>query len=259
MKPEKRRQQIIERLRAVPQEWPVDELARALRVSPLTIRRDLDVLAKNGAIVRTIGGCLAVWRLHHADYQARVARNFDLKMAIGRAALREVRPGDLLLINDGSTTYHLASCLGAAGAVSVYTNSVAMIGELRRFNNVRLYILGGEYNARLSFLGGALLQRSLENLSADTVFMGADAIDAQGRCLTVDQDTAQTAQLMLRHARRKILLADHTKVGAGGGVSYGALGDFALWITTAGADVKIMRKLKKMTRVTAVSADHGWI
>ncbi len=254
MKPDKRQQQIMERLRAVPQEWGVAELAQAMQVSPLTIRRDLDVLEKNGAIVRTIGGCLAVWRLHHADYQRRVAHNFELKQAIGRAAAREVRPGDVLLINDGSTAYHLASCLGARGPLSVYTNSVAMIGELRRFDNVRLYILGGAYNVRLSFMSGALLQKALENLAADAAFVGADAIDDRGRCLTLDQETARTAELMLRHARRKILLADHTKIQNRGGVAYGSLRDFDLWITSAGAGMKTMRPLKKMTRVMAVAA-----
>ncbi len=254
MKPEQRQQQIMERLRAVPQEWHVADLARTMRVSQLTIRRDLEVLEKNGAIVRTIGGCLAVWRLHHADYQRRVAHNFELKQAIGRAAAREVRPGDVLLINDGSTAYHLASCLGACGPLSVYTNSVAMIGELRRFENVRLYILGGEYNARLSFMAGALLQNALENLAADAVFVGADAIDGRGQCMTLDQETANVARLMLRHARRKILLADHTKIQNRGGVAYGLLRDFDLWITSAGAASQTMRQLKKMTRVLAVAA-----
>ncbi|MGI6087145.1 MAG: DeoR/GlpR family DNA-binding transcription regulator [Kiritimatiellia bacterium] len=255
MKPDKRRQQIIDRLRAVPQEWSVEELAHAMQVSPLTIRRDLDLLAKKGAVVRTIGGCLAVWRLHHADYRDRVANNFALKQAIGRAAAREVHPGDVLLISDGSTAYHLASCLGTSGPLSVYTNSVAMIGELRRFDNVRLYVLGGEYNTRFSFLGGALLQKSLENLTADKVFVGADAIDDQGRCLTTDQETAHTAALMLGRGRRKILLADHTKVRNDGGVAYGSLRDFDLWITSAGPESKIMSSLKKMTHVLTATAN----
>lgn len=253
MKPKKRQQQILDRLRAVPQEWRIDELARTMRVSSLTIRRDLETLEQTGAIVRTIGGCIAVWRLHHADYQQRIAHNFDLKQAIGHAAAREVNTGDILLINDGSTAYHLASCLGTRGALSVYTNSVAMIGELRRFDSVKLYILGGEYNPRLSFMSGALLQNALENMAADVVFVGADAVDHNGGCMTLDQETALTAKMMLRHAHRKILLADHTKLESRGGVTYGSLGDFDLWITSVGAEVKLMRRLRKMTRVLAVT------
>ena len=252
MKPVKRQQQIMERLRAVPQEWHVDDLARAMHVSALTIRRDLEVLEKEGAIVRTIGGCLAVWRIHHADYQARVAKNFNLKMAIGHAALSEVRPGDTLLINDGSTNYHLASRLDMVGALTVYTNSVALIGELRRFDNLRLYVLGGEYNPRFSFLAGALLQEGLKDLMADTVFMGADVIDRQGCCMTLDPETAHAARLMLCHARRKILLADHTKVSDASGVKYAGLKDFDLWITTSGVNAKVLSSFNKMTRIIAV-------
>lgn len=249
MKPESRQQQILERLRAVPQEWSVEDLARAMGVSALTIRRDLEALSESGSVVRTIGGCMAVWRLHHADYQERVAQNFNLKMAIGQAAAKEIRDAKTLLLSDGSTIYHLAARLGSAGEVSVYTNSVPMIAELRRFENVRLHVLGGEYNPRLSFLGGALLQQSLSNLLADIVFVGADAIGNDGACLTSDQESARTAGLMLQHARRKILLADHTKMIARGGVIFASLRDFDLWITTEGLDSEIRRRLKKMTAV----------
>ncbi|MBU4211364.1 MAG: DeoR family transcriptional regulator, partial [Verrucomicrobia bacterium] len=79
MKPEIRQQKLMNRLRAVEREWRVDELARALKVSPLTIRRDLDALARAGAIVRTLGGCLAIGRTQNAVYQKRVATQFELK------------------------------------------------------------------------------------------------------------------------------------------------------------------------------------
>ncbi|MCA1808059.1 MAG: DeoR/GlpR family DNA-binding transcription regulator [Kiritimatiellia bacterium] len=252
MKPQIRQQQILDRLRAVPQEWRIDQLARDLRVSSLTIRRDLEELEKNGAVVRTVGGCLAVWRIHHADYQARVSHNFAAKRAIGHAALEEVHAGDVLLINDGSTTYHLASCLAAVGGLTVYTNSVAMIGELRRCADLKLYIMGGEYDERLASMGGALLQDALAKVMADTVFLGVDVIDERGRCLTADQETAHTAALMLRHARRKILLADHTKVALRGGVVYAKLSDFDLWITTKGMPSGVLRGFRRQTKIKEV-------
>lgn len=247
MKPQERQHLLLGHVRALQQEWRVDELARLMRVSELTIRRDLDVLGRDGAIVRTGGGCIAAGQVRNTTYQARVAQNFDLKQAIGRRAAGEVKPGMTLLINDGSTSYHLASCLGDCGRITVYTNSIAMIGELSRFPNVRLHLVGGEYQRELFCLGGALLERVLETLDADLVFLGTDAIDARGRCLVQDQDTARTAQFMLRHARRKILLADATKVGAPAAVSYATLKDFDLWITAGKAPAGLMPALRKLT------------
>ena len=252
MKPEQRQQHILCQLRAIHQEWRVDELAKALGVSSLTIRRDLDALAATGTIVRTFGGCMAISRVQNSVYQQRIAANFERKAAIGRAAAAEIKAGDTIIINDGSTTFHLATCMGQCGAVTVYTNSVAMINEFSRFPHVRLYLLGGEYHRELFFLGGSLMDRVLETIEADRVFVGADAIDAQGRCLAVDQDTARTAQMMLRRGRRKILLADDTKVRATGRVAYGALRNFDMWITTPGAAPELMKRFRKQTTIKAV-------
>jgi len=253
MKPEIRQQQLMNRLRAVEREWRVDELARALKVSPLTIRRDLDALERAGAIVRTLGGCLGLGRTQNAVYQKRVATQFELKQAIGQAAAREVHSGDTLLINEGSTTFHLASCLGGCGPITVYTNSVAMIGEFTRFKNVRLFVLGGEYHRDLYYLGGGLMTEVLETVCADTVFLGADGVDARGHCLALNPDAAREARMMLQRARRKILLADVTKVGNRAGNVYGMLQDFDLWITTPGMPRTLFKRLRQSTTVREVT------
>ena len=252
MKPEARQQNILSRLRALQREWRVDELARALRVSPLTIRRDLDSLAGAGAVVRTLGGCMAAGKVQNSMYQARVATRFEDKQAIGREAAREVKEGDVLIINDGSTTFHLASCLGGCGRITVYTNSIAMIGELSRFPDVRLYILGGEYQPDLFCLGGGLMEQVVETISADIVFLGTDAIDERGRCLVSDQNTARTTQSIMRRGRRKILLADAAKLETAGHVAYGSLGDFDLWITSLLPDRAAYRRFRKQTQIREV-------
>lgn len=235
-------------------EWRVDEIASSLNVSPLTIRRDLDQLAEDGAVLRTHGGCIYAGRVAlETDYHQRVATNFDVKQAIGEAAAEEVKAGDVILISDGSTCFHLASHLGKCGPVTVYTNSLTMSAEVNRFPNVRLRILGGEVRRDQFCLGGGMLDRALDLIEFDTVFLGADKIDFAGRCLVEDEDTARTAQIMLRRAKRAILLADHTKVNGRGHVVYGALQNFDLWITSKGLPSEVRGKLSKKTTIKEVS------
>lgn len=252
MNPKERRQQILNRLRAVQQEWKINELAQSMRVSTLTIRRDLDILSASGTIVRTIGGCLAVARVSNPDYQKRVAANFDKKAAIGETAAREIHAGNTIIISDGSTTFHLASQLGQCGNITVYTNSIAMIGEFSRFPNVDLHIVGGKYDAAMFVLGGSLMERVLETIDADIAFVGADAIDRTGRCMAADHDTARVAQMMMRRARRKILLADDTKIDARGSVVYASLKDFDLWITTTGIPKDQQKEFRKQTNLKEI-------
>ena len=250
MKPDDRQRQILNRLRAMQREWRVDEIAAALGVSPLTVLRDLDRLVADGAVLRTHGGCLYSGRMAlETDYHARVAGNFALKQAIGAAAADEVKPGDTILLSDGSTCFHLAAHLGPCGSITVYTNSIAMIAEVHGFPRIRLYVLGGEYHRDQFLLGGSLLERNVEMLDVDTVFVGADRIDEAGRCLVENEDVARTAQIMLRRGKRAILLADHTKTEGAGHVAYGSLNDIDLWITSKGLPTRLKQKLAKMTTI----------
>lgn len=250
MRPEERQEKILVRLRALQKEWRVEEMAESLGVSPLTIRRDLDALEQQGAALRTHGGCVYAGRMAlDTGYHQRVAGNFELKEAIGREAVKEIRPGSVVMINDGSTSFHLASQLGSVGALTVYTNSVAILPELMRFPEIRIYILGGEYYRDLACLGGSLLQKTVENLKFDVVFLGADGVDSSGSCLVNDQETARVTQILLKSGRRRILLADHTKIESGSNVVYGRLQDFDMWITSAGMKDADRKTFKKMTEL----------
>ena len=129
-----------------------------------------------------------------------------------------------------------------------------MIGEFSRFDDVRLFLLGGEYHRDLYYLGGGLMAGVLETIKADTVFLGADGVDARGHCLALNPDVARDAQMMLRRARRRILLADATKVGNRAGAVYGTLQDFDLWITTLGMPRALFKRLCQATTIREVTS-----
>jgi DeoR/GlpR family transcriptional regulator of sugar metabolism len=251
MKPEHRQQQTLAQLRALQTELSVEELAKKFDVSPLTIRRDLEQLENDGAILRTHGGCVLRTTVE-STYHRRVALNFELKQAIGVAAAKEVKSGDAILINDGSTTFHLVPHLEPISKLYVYTNSMAVISELSRFSQIRLYILGGEYNPEMHFLGGSMMEQILEGLHFDSVFLGTDSIDANGNCLVDGPDISRLTEIMLRRGTRRILLADHTKVGANAHAVYARLSDFDVWYTTPGINSMQLRRLSQQTKVKVV-------
>jgi DeoR family fructose operon transcriptional repressor len=242
MKPGSRQAEITSVLRAMQTELRVDDLARMLEVSPLTVRRDLEQLAVEGLIIRTHGGCIAAGRAAlESEYHSKVAHNFSLKQSIGRAAAAEVQPGCILLVNDGSTTYHVAPHLEQKVPLTVYTNSIAMITDLGRVPGISLYILGGRYNSELYSLQGSLTEQILEGQQFDLCFIGADTVTPEGQCMVVTPEEASLTRAMLRRARRRVLLADHTKCGTGGYFAYGTLRDFNLWITTPGIAPELSR------------------
>jgi DeoR/GlpR family transcriptional regulator of sugar metabolism len=251
MKPKQRHQQIIAQLRALQTELKVEDIAQRFVISPLTVRRDLEQLEAEGAILRTHGGCVLRSTVESV-YHRRIAHNFELKQAIGRAAAKEVKSGQVILINDGSTPFHLAANLWNVSKLSVYTNSLAVISELSRSPDIRLYILGGEYNRDMRFLGGSMMEQVLEGLHFDSVFLGTDAVDTKGNCLVNDPDISRLTEIMLRRGTRRILLADHTKVGATGHAVYGQLSDFDVWYTTPEIKPVQLRSFSQLTVVKVV-------
>jgi DeoR/GlpR family transcriptional regulator of sugar metabolism len=148
----------------------------------------------------------------------------------------------------------LASSLESRAPLTVVTNSIAVIPELARFPDIKLAILGGDYNRNTNFLGGSLSERLLEMLYFDAVFVGADAIDEAGRCLVQAPEAARLTQVMLKRANRRFLLADHTKAGSHSHVTYGNLGDFDMWITTTGMNPELLALYRTMTSIKEV----GW-
>jgi DeoR family transcriptional regulator, fructose operon transcriptional repressor len=163
-----------------------------------------------------------------------------------------VKAGDVILLDYGSTPFHLSFHLGTVGKLSVYTNSISVVPVLSRFPSVRLYVLGGEYSPDIQFIGGSMMEQTLEGLQFDKVFLGTDAIDAKGNCLVSNPDIGRLTQVMLRRGRRRILLADHTKVGAAAHCVYARLSDFDIWYTTPGINPAQLRRLNQETTVRIV-------
>jgi DeoR family transcriptional regulator, fructose operon transcriptional repressor len=243
-----RQEAILTRLRAVQGELSVEELSRFYGVSPLTIRRDLEQLEQDSVLVRTHGGCLLRGSIE-STYQRRIALNFELKQAIGRAAAEELKEARTILINDGSTTFHLASHIRVQSGTSVYTNSIALVRELSRFPEIRLFVLGGEFDRDLQLLGGSLTELILESLNFDVVFLGANAIDQEGRCLVPSLSEARLTRIMLKRAKRKILLADHTKCHETSHATYGNLSDFDVWVTTPEVPARLAANFRKLVNI----------
>jgi DeoR/GlpR family transcriptional regulator of sugar metabolism len=250
MKTKNRQNKILAILRAMQMEVHVDELSRILKVSALTIRRDLKELSEQKAIIRTHGGCLLAGRVAlESEYHKKVATNFDLKQKIGKRAASILEPGEVILVDDGSTTFHLATNLGSINPLTVYTNSLILVSELSRYPDITLNILGGVINQESYSVSGSITEKCLENFHFNKVFVGVDAVDENGKCFVKSASSARLAQIMLRSGKEKILLGDHTKVKIDMGFSYGSLDDFDQWITTSGINKKLLEKYRRMTKV----------
>ncbi|HZZ39294.1 MAG TPA: DeoR/GlpR family DNA-binding transcription regulator [Acidobacteriaceae bacterium] len=197
----------------------VDELSEHLGVSVVTIRRDLDLLEQQGLLRRTHGGAASIEPLFYEpfkkdrSFQAQVERQANEKRRIGRAAAALINPGETIAITPGTTTAEIIRGIPLNSKITVITNTANIAMELSKRKDVSVFVTGGHLHGDWFSLVGPTAIRSLDNMLIHTMFIGADGIDAQWGLSCFHSDEAELNGTMVRHARRHIAVADHTKFG----------------------------------------------
>jgi len=225
----------------------VAELAAEFSVSEMTIRRDLAQLEGQSHIQRTHGGAVLTERmLLEVDYRDRRQANRSAKQAIAREARRLVRPGQRLILDNGTTTLELACLLRDGENLTVITPSLAVASELLDAPGVEVILLGGVIRRGSPDLTGPVTEHCLELFSADLAFQGTDGIGLDGKLYNADLRLARVEKHMRRIAKQSVVLADHTKIGRTALAFSGSLSGIDILITNRSAPAGALRRFSKL-------------
>jgi DeoR family transcriptional regulator, fructose operon transcriptional repressor len=236
MQAEDRQQEILRRARAHGR-VDVMSLADEFAVTSETIRRDLTVLERTGAVRRVYGGAVPVGRPPmDPALSARDALMTTEKERIAKAALAEVPEEGAIIIDAGSTTGRLAEILPGDRELTVIVNSLPLATILTPRANLTVIILGGRIRRSTFATVDDWLLQPLSQMYVDAAFMGTGGLSLERGLTTPDPGEASVKAAMMGAARRSILLADHMKVGNDSLARFGALADVDLLITDSGLD-----------------------
>ncbi|WP_150265932.1 DeoR/GlpR family DNA-binding transcription regulator [Paenibacillus tepidiphilus] len=192
----------------------VQELSRGLGVSESTVRRDLKELEEARLLKRTHGGAVS---LRGAQYEPAVADKEaqfqEEKQRIARKAAGLVSEGDTILLDGGTTTLEIARELKAFARLTVITNSLLALGELKDCRHLEVSITGGMLRPDTLAFVGPMTERSLEMVRVDKAFIGTNGLDAREGITTPNMLEAATKRKMISVAKQAILVADHSKIG----------------------------------------------
>ena len=225
----------------------VSELARTFGVSEMTVRRDLAALEGLSHIQRTHGGAVLTERMMlEFDYRERREHNRPLKRAIAAAARKLIRPGQRLILDNGTTTLELAALLKDGQDITVITPSLAVASELQHAAGVEVILLGGVIRRGSPDLTGPVTEHCLQLFAADYAFQGADGIDANGAIYNIDLRLSAVDKVMRRVAQKSVVLADHTKIGVTALARSGTLADVDIFITDAAAPATALRRFGRL-------------
>jgi DeoR/GlpR family transcriptional regulator of sugar metabolism len=143
----------------------------------------------------------------------RSALQAEEKRRIGRAAAAHVHDGETIIIASGTTTVEMVPYLADRADLTVITNAINIALALAPYPAITVILLGGVLrHSELSTLG-PLAEEALEDLRADTLFLGSSAIHTEYGLSAENFAEARSDQSLMRAAREIIVVADHTKFG----------------------------------------------
>lgn len=226
----------------------VDELARILNVSLMTIRRDLEKLKQEGRIDRCHGG--AVMK-REVPYTQKLSQETEEKHNIALQCMKLIKKGSVIYLDAGTTTYEIAKLLHDISGITVITNDI----ELAHFlldSSVNLIVCGGVVQKSTGSTIGAFAHHMMDNIRVDIAFMGAASIDDQFNVLTPTIDKAILKQTVCRNSKEKYLVVDDSKFGKQAFIKINHLSDYTAVITNKKFTNEENNRIRDM-RVTIIS------
>ena len=188
----------------------VSELQEMLRVSEMTIRRDLKTLSEEGFIKRVHGGATYSPNDMETPFVERSVVNIELKQAIAEFALHEIERNDSIFIDASTTCSELAEILPEDMDLTVFTNSLEAIIKLRRKTRMSVLTFGGGLAEDGNTFDGLMTNENAEKITVNKCFISASGFIEKG-VLNPGMIGTAIKKILLRNSRRNYLLADSTK------------------------------------------------
>jgi DeoR family transcriptional regulator, aga operon transcriptional repressor len=192
----------------------VAELVRKFAVSAVTIRSDLAALDEIGVLVRVHGGALPRSDADELPIDIKQSMHRAEKVRIAAAAVEQIRNGETIILDSGTTTAEIARQLRGLKleSLNVITNALNIAVLLAVAPFVNLVIPGGVLRRRSWSLSGPQAEKAIRELQADVLFLGVDSLDPEVGLMTPYLLEAQLNAQMIGIARKVVAVTDSSKL-----------------------------------------------
>lgn len=230
----------------------IDELCTTLGASIATIRRDLEDLESRSLLRRTRGGAVPIGPLfyepfrHDSTFQDKVSSFAEEKRRIGLAAAKLVSTGQTIALTGGTTTIEVVRSLKVLSDISIITNTINVAMELSNRKDIEVIVTGGHLRGNWFTLIGPLANESAEMLFSDIMFIGVDGIDAKKGLTCTNSSEAEVLRKLAHNSKMKVVVADHSKLGAVSKYLLCPTNEIDKLITDSGATVSSLTPFKKL-------------
>ena len=242
----KRQQSILKELKEN-QSIDVETLADTLKVSPTTIRRDLQMFEKQGLVTRFHGGAQLIEGTLQEDdgtqtQFSRIQIDAEQKHAIASYAATLIDEGDTIFINSSSTTLLLLDYIRDKRVVIVTNNGNAL--GYPKDPLVEIILTGGEVYKRKQSMVGEFALNTLSKISANKAFIGVGGINAESGITTSVLPETAVNEMMMKRCGTCYVLAASQKIGRNHNFLSGSIKDVDTLITCQGGNQEELDKMR---------------
>lgn len=231
----------------------VGVLSQQLKVSAVTIRKDLDMLEEKKLLYRTHGGAIiADPYIATRKVSEKEKLHPELKRRIGQRAVELLSPQDALIIASGTTVQAFARCIPNM-KMTVITSAMNVAMELLDKPDIEIIQLGGIIRHSSASVVSEYAIRMLDNFACNKLFLGVDGIDPEYGLSTTHLQEASLNRMMIHSATKTIVLADSSKFGRRGFSKICDMTDIDHVITDSGTPAKMLDAMAEQgVKVTVV-------
>ncbi|MDR1507789.1 MAG: DeoR/GlpR family DNA-binding transcription regulator [Treponema sp.] len=219
----------------------IKALSELLKVSTMTVRRDLETLAKEGIVQFYHGGVIfnptfLKQESNPNDYflQGQTMLHRDEKTAIARKAIELPHSQETIMFDSGTTVYYLARELSDTINLTAFVWSLNIIEELIHKPQINILMQGGVYHPETQMFESTQSQDIIKNSRASKAFISAGGFHKSLGITCPFHYEVETKRTAIKHSMTNILLIDSSKFGKVCPAHMAETADFQVIITDPG-------------------------
>lgn len=215
----------------------VKELSQTFNVTEDCIRKDLRELENRGNLKRVYGG--AMIQRNHSDIKPLDERkniNIDAKRSAALRAVDLIEEGDIIFLDVSTTNLEMAKILNKMDIkVTVVSNMIEIILELRKNPTIRTISIGGEFNKEVGAIVGAAANRYISEFTFDKAFIGVCGVNMDtGNISTLDLEDGNTKKTIIKCSNKSYVLMENEKFNYDEFFKFASITDISSIITEQG-------------------------
>lgn len=242
-----RRAKILEELELKGQVL-VRELSKMFTISEVTIRNDLAHLEMQNMLIRARGGAIKI-KFNMMGIDSSITdkqKEYQKeKLHISKEAIKLIEEGDTIVLDSGTTTTEIAKNLEQFKSLTIITNALNIASILSEYEGFNIFMPGGSLRKKSLSLVGVLADENFEKFYCDKLFLGADGFDTTHGLSTPSAEEAHLNQIMIKIAKKVIVVADSRKFERRRFAFIGPISDIDVVITDAGIKEEDKKRLEK--------------